>query len=347
MMLPFEPACLPLLLGALPHRSASQALDVVRRNTGELLAWPQLPQRSFREQSLVQSAAGFPGLVVDVQHNHVYVDRSASERAIDRLGLAYLENDVGYAALSADDAAGLAELLRQSDGLRGVLALKGQLLGPVSCAAMLVDDKQRPLIYDPALFEALAQHLYLRAAWQDQQLHLQANAVIICLDEPFLDVVGMPFLPLDWDQVRTRIETTLAGVSGCRALYAAGATDWAEVLQTSVDLIIMDAYAYGHALVAAANALPAYLERGGALGLGIVPADEELLAGASVESLTRRALALLHELAAAGIPAEQVARQAVITTSSSLGSLSMAGAERALGLLAGLSRALREQYQLT
>jgi hypothetical protein len=346
MVLPFEPACLPLLLGALPHRSAAQALQVVRRHAGALLAWPQLPQRSFREHSLVQSAAGFPGLVVDVQHMHVYVDRSAAERAVDRLSLAYLENDVAYAALSADNAAGLAELLRQSDGLRGVLALKGQLLGPVSTAAMLVDDRQRPLIYDPALFESLAQHLYLRAAWQDQQLHDLADAVIICLDEPFLDVVGMPFLPLDWDQVRTQLETTLAGVSGCRALFAAGATDWAQLLQTSVELIIVDAYAYGHALIAAAPALPAFLERGGALGLGLVPADEELLAGASVEGLARRATALLHQLASADFPADQIARRSVITTSSTLGALSMAGAERALGLLAGLSRHLREQYSL-
>ena len=44
MPLPFEPACMPLLLGALPHRGASQALEVSRRFAGGLLAWPQLPQ---------------------------------------------------------------------------------------------------------------------------------------------------------------------------------------------------------------------------------------------------------------------------------------------------------------
>jgi len=80
MPLPFQPSCLPLLLGSLPHRSAIQALEASGRYAGTLLAWPQLPQRSFREQSLVQSAVGFPGLVVDGAHAQVYVDREAGMR---------------------------------------------------------------------------------------------------------------------------------------------------------------------------------------------------------------------------------------------------------------------------
>lgn len=122
MPLPFQPACLPLSLGALPHRSAVQALDLSRRYTGTLLAWPQLPQRSFREQCLVQSIIGFPGLVVDAAALRVYVDRNEAERQIDSLLLAYLEHTIGYAALSADDAAGLAELTRSGRGAISALS---------------------------------------------------------------------------------------------------------------------------------------------------------------------------------------------------------------------------------
>ncbi len=162
MSLPFEPACLPLLLGSLPHRSAAQALEVSRRYAGALLAWPQLPVRSFREQSFVQSAAGFPGLVIDTAHRRMYVDRAVAERGLDRLALAYLKDDIDYAALAAEDAAGLQELLRQGENLHGVQALKGQLAGPISLAAHLVDDRQRPLIYDEVLMDAICQHLRLR-----------------------------------------------------------------------------------------------------------------------------------------------------------------------------------------
>ena len=57
----------------------------------------------------------------------------------------------------------LTELMRQSDSLRGALAIKGQMLGPISVAAQLTDERQQPLIYDDMFFDALAQHLRLRA----------------------------------------------------------------------------------------------------------------------------------------------------------------------------------------
>ncbi|MEN9934885.1 MAG: hypothetical protein RLZZ387_1464 [Chloroflexota bacterium] len=347
MALPFQPACLPLLLGALPHPSPGQALELTRRYAGALLSWPRLPQRAFGEQSLAQSAAGFPGLVVDQARSHVHVDRELAELALEELGLAYLENDLERGSLTAEDAAGLAELLRQADTLRGVLAVKGQLLGPVSMATQLTDEQLRPLVYDEILSEALAQHLYLRAAWLDHTLHKVADTVIVCLDEPFLDVVGMPFLPLDWDQARERLEMVLAGVTGCRAIFGGGAVDWAEVLQTSVELIIADVYSYGHALTAASAALPAFLDRGGHVGLGLVPHDEDALALVSADTLVRRARSLLRELETAGVEGQLLLRQAVVSTSGSLGQLSTTAAERALQLLGEVSQQLREQYRLT
>jgi len=113
MPLPFAPAGLPFLLGSLPHTDARQAVALARQYTGALLAWPQLPQRSFREQRVVQSARGFPGLVVDEANKRVYVDRARAEREIDQLALAYLENRAQHARLPAGAAAGLHEILDQ------------------------------------------------------------------------------------------------------------------------------------------------------------------------------------------------------------------------------------------
>jgi len=346
MSLPFEPACLPLLLGSLPHRSAAQAMEVSRRYAEPLLAWPQLPQRSFLEQSFVQSAIGFPGLVIDVAQARIQVDRGAAERELDRLALAYLENNVDYAALRPGDAAGFDELLRQSPAQRGPLALKGQLLGPISLAAQITDDRQRPLIYDDVLFDALAQHLRLRAAWQEARLRERIDTTIICLDEPFLETVGLPFLPLDWEAARDQIDVVLGGISGCKALFAGGTVDWAEVLQTSVELIIADAYEHGRSLVTAAPALAAFLARDGVVGLGIVPADEDALASATAQSLLGRVAGLLDDLERADVAPERLLRQAVVSTSGALGRMGVAAAERALQLVAELSQLLRAMYEL-
>ncbi|MBK9715810.1 MAG: hypothetical protein IPO81_31680 [Kouleothrix sp.] len=346
MKLPFAPACLPLLLGGLPHRNAAQALELSRRYAGALLAWPQLPERSFREQSFVQSAIGFPGLVVDAAHSRVYVDRERAEQAIDRLALAYLEDHSSHAALVPDDAAGLDELLRQGECPRGTLALKGQLLGPISLAAQLTDEHDRPLIYDDMLFEALVQHLRLRVEWQESRLRGLGVTTIICLDEPFLDAVGLSFLPLDWERAREQIDQVLAGVRGCRALFAGGAVDWREVLRASVELIIADVYEHGPALTAAAAELPGFLDRGGVVGLGVVPADEDALDNATARQLVGQIAGLAHTLERDGIATERLLRQAVISTSGTLNRLTIAGAERAMQLTAEVSKLLRQQYAL-
>lgn len=346
MSLPFAPACLPLLLGGLPHRNAAQALEVSRRYAGALLAWPQLPQRSFREQSVVQSMLGFPGFVIDEAQSRAYVDRRRAERELDRLGLAYLEDRYTYVALSADDALGLDELLHQAEALRGVQALKGQLTGPISLAAQITDENDQPLMYDDMLFDALTQHLALRAEWQEARLSELNPATIMCVDEPFLEMVGLPFVPTDWARVREQIGQVLEGVHGCKALFAGGATNWPEVFQIGVDLIIADVAQYSASLVAAAPALAEFLDRGGMLGLGLVPNDEESIMAAQAEKLAAQATALAEQLGQHGIAADTLLHQSVVSTTGTLSRVSVAAAERAMQLAAELSAQLRATYRL-
>jgi hypothetical protein len=111
-------------------------------------------------------------------------------------------------------------------------------------------------------------------------------------------------------------------------------------------MIIADVYAHASALVAAGPALLAFLERGGIVGLGLVPSDEEVLAQISAVTLVERVEVLLNNLAPAGIGREQLLRQAVITSDNMLGQLTVERAERAVQLLAETSRLLRERYTL-
>lgn len=344
MSLPFEPACQPLLLGSLPYRSAAQALEVSRRYAGAIVAWPQLWQRGFREHSIVHSALGFPGLMIDETRAKLHVDRAVAREQLDRLELAYLENRMTAGQLSEADAVGLAELMRQGDGLRGVLAVAGHSIGPISLAAQLPDEQQQPLIYDSALFEALTHHLRLRVMWQESFLAELNRPTIICLDEPFLEMIGLPFLPIDWDEARTHIEEVLGGIIGCKGIFASGATDWGQVLRTSVELIVADVYTHPAALLGAAESLAEFLERDGIIGLAIVPTDADALLQTDVPALARRLDAMMVDLAQAGIDAETLARRALIVPNGPLGSLSAEHAELALQLTAKLSEQLRAQY---
>jgi hypothetical protein len=346
MQLPFEPACRTLLLGSLPYRSAAQAISIARQYSADVVVWPHLPQRSFRETSIVQSAAGFPGLVVDAQHRRVYVQRAQAEAGLDRLGLAYLQHDVSYAALADEDASGLSELHRQRESLRSVHVIKGQLMGPISLASHLTDEEERPLIYDDVLFEALTHHLYLRAAWQAAQMAELCERVILCLDEPFLDAAALPFLPLDWQRVEEAIDEVFSAVDGVRAIFTIRATRLQPILQTSVDLLMADAVAPGSALYGDGEAVADLLRRGGMLGLGAVPTGAEELERGSAEQLADTLEHALEQLAPNGLSAVGVLRRSFLTPQDSLGQVAPEVAEGALQRLAQLSALLRERHAL-
>lgn len=346
MPLSFQPACLPVARGGLPHSSPSQAVALLLKTTPALLACPYLPRRSFREQSYIRSAIGFPGLIVDSSAERVYVQQALAVREIDRLALAYLQDDAAHAALSSDDAAGMTEVLRSiGAGFKG-RALKSELLGPISLGLQLTDEDQRPLAYEPVLLDALTQHLALRAAWQSAQFTGRAADSILCLDEPFLDAFESPFCPLDLDLGLELLEKVFAEITGCRALAVSGAAPWTALFETSVELIAFDAYHHSAPLLAASVALAAFLERKGMIAWGLIPVDEYLLAQENAETLVVRFKRLLDTLAAVGIAQERVLAASLITTSGSLESLSVAVAEQALALCAEVSDEIRTLYDV-
>ena len=346
MAFSFQPACRPMLLGSLPHRSAAQAMIHIRKTTHELLAWPQLPQRSFREANLTQAALGLPGLVIEASHGLVFVEPERALAEMDRLDLAYLRHDLSYAALAPEDISGLSEMQRQPESVRDAYALKGQMMGPISLAAQLTDDQARPLIYETLFFEAIIHHLHLRAAWHVSQLVELNGATIMCLDEPCLEAMSHSFLPISWEQARAAIEEVFSSIDGYHALYAGGQIDWARILHWSIDMVIADTFTYHDALVNAGAALAEFFDRGGHIGLGMIPTDAELLQHATAEQLAHRIELLLESFASYGIPKQRFLNHSILTTQDSLGHLNVEMAEYAMQLLADTSNLIRQQYDL-
>lgn len=292
----------------------------------------------------MRSALGFPGLHMDAAAEQLLVERPPDMDAqLSRLALAYLEDRDESAAVSLDHAAGLAALLNRQAYLSRTMVI-GWLFGPVSLSMQLTDAQQRPLAYDLTLIDALVQHLSLRAEWQADRLAGLAGDVGTCLQEPFLDVFASPFCPLDWEQGLEMIERVFAGVSGCRALASTAQLNWDLLFASSVDLLIFDANAYGDTLADVAESLAAFLERGGILGWGIVPAEEQALERESVDRVVTRFERIIKRLVHTGLPYEQLLETALISTSGSLERLSVAGAERAMSLCAEVAARLRKAH---
>lgn len=344
----FAPAWLPLAIGSFPLPEPQAAWDLVLKYTPRIPVWPQLPRRSFLENMYAQYSENFPGIVVDLAREKIHVDRSQNlDRDLERLYVAYLQSELEFGAISPRYAAGLHYLLNQPDLLQpvhdGLVAIKGQVTGPVSWGLSVVDENRRPALYDDILADAIAKHLRLKATWQEEQLKSYAPQTIMFVDEPYMSSFGSGFISLSRDQVLTLLQEVFDGISGLKGVHCCGNTDWSVLLETSVDILNLDAFEYAGSLALYPEAVNAFLERGGIIAWGIVPAGPSC-EGQTAESLTERLVSAIDLLVSKGVPAEKLLAAGLVSPSCGTGSLEPQLAERVLSLTAAVSDLMRARY---
>lgn len=342
-MFSFQPAWLAMALGSLPHTDPAKAWEVTLRGFPQVPGWPQLPRRAYLENMYAQFGERFPGL--KIEDERVYVDRHGELDAdLERLYLAYLENDLQHGATGSTHAQALALLLEGQVQLpRPPSALKGQVTGPVSWGLTIVDQNQRPILYDDILADAVGKHLRLKAAWQEQQLARLAAQTIMFVDEPYMASFGSAFVSLSRELAHSLLEEVLAGLHGIKGVHCCGNTDWSVLLGTSVDILSLDAYDYAETLALYAEDVERFLARGGILAWGIVPAG----AAADVETvdaLVKRLQDAIERLAQKGVSHDLLLQRGLVTPSCGLGSLPIPLAERIVSLTALVSAEMRRRY---
>ena len=337
----FEPELLPMSIGSLPHVDPREARDLILRHFPEVPSWPQMPKRSFLENMYVQFSEGFPGVVLE--GDRIYVDRTQDLSAdLERLYLAYLENDLDAYAVSQAYAAGLA--LLSEVPCNSWKAVKGQVTGPISWGLTVVDQDRRPVLYDDVLADAVAKHLRLKAVSQEGELRRTHPMTIMLVDEPYLSSFGSAYVALTRDHAVALMEEVLSGLQGLKGVHCCGNTDWSVVLSTSVDILSFDTYDYAESLSLYAAEVQEFLRRGGIIAWGIVPREGQKLAHETAETLVDRLHQAMKLLVRKGVPFEDLLAGSLVTPCCGLGSLSLEDAERALALTSGVSREMRLRY---
>lgn len=328
-----------LAAGSLPHTDTAAACRLMADSL-DIATWPQLPRRSFRENMYCQFSERFPGVVV--ADERIYLDRDLDlESELEQLYLAYLTDDLEHGAISPDYAAGLHCFLEDGPGQLPIV--KGHVTGPVSWSLTVTDQDRRPVLYDEVLAEAVPKHLRLKASWMERQLRTLSLQTIIYLDEPYMSVFGSAFVSLGREQVLSMLDEVLAGIEGLTGVHCCGNTDWSVLLSTTVDILNVDAYAYAESLALFPEEVGAFLERGGIIAWGIVPASAQALEE-TVDSLSERFVQAVGLLVSKGLHRDDILASALIMPSCGCGSLTMEAAERVLELTGRLSTALQERY---
>ncbi|MEA3408160.1 MAG: hypothetical protein U9R48_08795 [Chloroflexota bacterium] len=338
----FEPQWLPFIVGGLPYKDPEVAWQVVLDHFPHIPSWPLLPRRHRHENMYVQFSERFPGIAAGGRIRVVADD--TLDEGLRRLYLAYLEGELDYGRMGASYAAGLDLLRREEVSFPCTpLALKGEVTGPVSWGLTVVDEAQRPILYDEVLADAVGKHLRLKAAWQERELRKEAPESIMIVNEPYMASFGSAFVSLSQAQVVELLAEVVADLQGMKGVHCCGNTDWSLVLRAPIDIISFDAYDYAENLPLYADEIGEFLDRGGMMAWGIVPA------GVASENETAESLvARLHEgiaqLVENGVPEEAILQRGFITPSCGLGFLSPGLVDHILDLTVAVSREMRARY---
>jgi hypothetical protein len=329
-------------LGSLPHKESLAAWQAILSRLPALPSWPQLPRKSHLENMYTQFSERFPAITIE--NENITVDRRSVSRGLEQLYLAYLEDDVDYGRMGAAYASALEALQTGEVTLpRTPVAIKGQVTGPVSWALTVVDQHRRPILYDEVLLDAVGKHLRMKAAWQEGVLRQYAPQTIMFLDEPYMASFGSSFISLSRSQVIELIEEIIDPLQGLAGIHCCGNTDWSILLNTSIDILSLDAYDYAETLTQYAGDVTHFLQRGGILAWGIVPAGVAAETE-SVGSLVERLHMALEGLIAAGVSRDAILAAGLITPSCALGSLTVPLAERILDMTRDVSIEMQGLY---
>ena len=170
-------------MAVMPHRDVYRAMKMAL--SVDVPFWPQLPHLSYYEDMYVQASEHFPGIVLDLDKRTL---RFSRERFINEFEetMAHFD-EPGYFDISTTYSA-VYHLFLDLD-LSDRPAIRGQLEGPISFGFNVLDENDRPILFDDTVRPFLLEVLARRANVQLNRLRGLNNNAFMFIDEP-----GLQFL---------------------------------------------------------------------------------------------------------------------------------------------------------
>jgi hypothetical protein len=350
----FEADCRPVLIGSLPHLDHRRAVDLIFDHTPQIPIWPQLPH--YREEGmLLQFLPGLPGITE--KDDKVFIDSSRED--FETEFLAFFEDYLGVIdgvidladsrfVLGTQEAPGFELFLDQAERRQAdLVALKGQITGPVTFCTGLTDQQGRALFYDEQLRDAAVKLLALKARYMTRKMAAIKARPLLFFDEPGLAGFGSSALITitseDIDNCLSEVCDGVRQEGGLPGVHVCANTEWPVIFDTGIDVISYDAYSYFDKLILFADHLVDFLDRGGILATGIVPTTAEFIEKEGTDSLVDRWFDQLGQLERLGVKGEKVVKQTLITPSCGTGTVTEAQARRVIEMTGEVSAAIRER----
>ena len=281
-------------VGALPHTDPAQAnADVLSIFPGFPYI-PTLPDRGLLESIVFNDSEQLPGRII--REDRLFFDSTIDQSAaMEQVYMDYVEGNYARYALHAEYASAFFDMMTRHVGAP---VLKCQVTGPVTFGMQVVDAEKRPIYYDAQLADMLSKMIALKARWCDVAMREKTGVgeTLVVLNEPYLASLGSSVVPVDHETVRAGWNDIASLVEGGLGIHCCSNTDWEFLISLDPAVLSIDAYMTAKEFLLYADSVARYMERGGVVAWGIVPAEYKVFATETVDSLYERYLAIREQL---------------------------------------------------
>lgn len=340
--MPIPGNLLTTAMAVMPHTDVDRALD--QALTMDIPFWPQLPNLNYYEDMYVQAAEHFPGILLDIDGRTLSFSMDKFIQEFEEAMSHFEQPD--YFDISPDYSVVYHRFLTLD--LKDRPAIRGQLEGPISFGFNVLDQDERPILFDdtvrPFMFEFMAHRVNVQLERLQQ---MNANAFMF-VDEPGLQFLFSALSGYDDQKAKTDMEVFFAMVNRPRGVHLCGNPDWDFLLNLDMDILSMDLYTNAEVFASYGNSIKRFLDRGGVIVWGIVPANTEPFDKETIETLIEQLETIWTALAAKGIDRDFLISRSQLSpaTCCLVNDDKEKTVEKAFGLVNEMSTRLRDRYKV-
>jgi hypothetical protein len=274
-------------MAVMPHKDVDRALEMAL--SLDVPFWPQLPLVNYFEDMYVQASEHFPGILLDLEKRTL---REFEET------MAHFD-EPEYFDISEEYSVVYHKFLKMNFSDRP--AIRGQMEGPISFGFNVVDQDDRPIIFNDTVRPFLMEFMAKRVNAQLHRLEQLNSNVFMFIDEPGLQFLFSAMAGYGDLAAREDMEKFFAMIDRPRGIHLCGNPDWDFLLGLDMDILSLDVYSNGEVFSQYATSIRKFLDRGGRLVWGIVPANTEPFEEETLDSLEKRLVEIWAALDKKGI----------------------------------------------
>jgi hypothetical protein len=340
--MPIPGNLLTTAMAVMPHTDPDRALEMAL--SLDIPFWPQIPNYSYYEDMYVLAAEHFPGILLDVEQQTL---KFSTDKFIDELQAALDHFDDPYYFDISEDYSVVYHKFLSMD-LSGYPAIRGQLEGPVSFGFNVMDQNERPILFDDTVRPFMLEFMAKRINAQMTRLkELNPNAFMF-IDEPGLQYIFSSMSGYNDMRAKTDLDLFFSMIDRPRGIHLCGNPDWDFLLGMDMDILSLDIYTNAEIFSSYVLGIKRFLEKGGVISWGIVPTGFEFFEKETTDSLVTRLETIWQFLEQKGVDIPSMLQKSLLSpaTCCLVNPDKEKTVEKAFSTIKQLSKILREKHHL-